>query len=65
MKQSDLNRAVARLTGESVRLVRQRGFTLVHVSDDERDGEHNGAAQVPPQTNAGGACANLPSLPAA
>jgi hypothetical protein len=29
MKQSDLNRAVARRTGESVSLVRQRGFTIL------------------------------------
>jgi hypothetical protein len=65
MNQSDLNRAVARLTGESVRFVRQRGFTLVHVSDYERDGEPNGAAQLPPQTNTPCAGANLPSRPAA
>jgi hypothetical protein len=29
MKQSDLNRAVPRATGETVKLVRQRGFLLV------------------------------------
>jgi hypothetical protein len=65
MKQSDLNRAVARLTGESVRLVRQRGFTLVNLVADEWDGEPNGAAQVPPQANARCLSTDLPPSSAA
>jgi hypothetical protein len=30
MKQADLNRAVARATGESVRMIRSLGFTVLH-----------------------------------
>lgn len=65
MKQSELNRAVARLIGESVRLVRQRGFSLINVRDDERDGEPNGAAQESPQANTRCLGENLPARPAA
>jgi len=51
MKQSDLNRAVARLTGESVRLVRQRGFLLINVIPPEQHREPACSAQAPLQTN--------------
>ena len=52
MKQADLNRAVARVTGESVRLVRQRGFTFVNVVTAERHPETSCTAHVLPHANA-------------
>jgi len=64
MTQSDLNRAVARLTGESVRLVRQRGFTLVNVGPEPRR-ERACNVQIRPQTKLQCLPVDLSSAPAA
>jgi hypothetical protein len=47
MKQRELDAAVARMTGEDLRLIRQRGFSLAEFDDERFDPEPD---QRPPQT---------------
>jgi hypothetical protein len=47
MKQSDLNRAVAQATGESVRLIEQLGFGLVVVPSAHHPGKPAGRSAKP------------------
>ncbi len=46
MPQSDLERAISRVTGESPRTIRRRGFSLVNLHDVNFDPEPDAA---PPQ----------------
>lgn len=39
MTQSDLNRQIARATGETIGCIRQRGFSLLDEDDSPRDHE--------------------------
>ncbi len=43
MSQSDLERAVASATGESIKLICRRGFSLANPFDLDFDPEPNGA----------------------
>ena len=46
MKQRDLDRAVSAATGEDVRLIRQRGFSVAELGTEQFDPEPD---RLPPQ----------------